>query len=48
LDHAAIEPRKVFIANRYILNMLSDARKHAEAIRNATFADLLHADKILG
>ena len=48
LDSAAIEPRKVFIANRYILNMLADARRHAEAIRNATFADLLHADKILG
>ena len=47
LDHAAIEQRKVFIANRYILNALSDARRHAEAIRNATFADLLHADKIL-
>ncbi len=47
LDDAALEPRKVFIANRYILTALSDAKKNAEAIKNGSFADLLHADKIL-
>ncbi len=47
LDDATIEPRKVFIANRYILTALSDAQKNAEAIKNGSFADLLHADKIL-
>ena len=47
LDHAMIEPRKIFIANRYILTALAEARKNAEAIKNGSFADLLHADKIL-
>jgi len=47
LDHAEADDRKVFIANRFILNAISDARKNAEVIKNATFADLLHADKIL-
>jgi hypothetical protein len=47
LDEAEAEPRKVFIANRYIVNALAGARKHAEAIRSETFGDLLHADEIL-
>lgn len=47
LDEAEEEPRKVFIANRYILNALASARKNAEAIKAEVFADLLHADKIL-
>jgi 3-(methylthio)propanoyl-CoA dehydrogenase len=47
LDEAEIEPRKVFIANRYIVKSLANARKNAEAIRSELFGDLLHADKIL-
>ena len=47
LDEAEINPRKVFIANRYILNALASARKNAESIRSEVYADLLHADKIL-
>ena len=47
LEEAEREPRKVFIANRYIVNALAGARKNAEAIRSETFGDLLHADEIL-
>jgi alkylation response protein AidB-like acyl-CoA dehydrogenase len=47
LEEAEREPRKVFIANRYIVNALASARKNAEAIRSETFGDLLHADEIL-
>jgi len=47
LEEAEIEPRKVFIANRYIINSLSNARKNAESIKNELFSDILHADKIL-
>jgi 3-(methylthio)propanoyl-CoA dehydrogenase len=47
LDEAEIEPRKVFIANRYIVNSLANARKNSEAIRSELFGDLLHADEIL-
>jgi alkylation response protein AidB-like acyl-CoA dehydrogenase len=47
LDEAEREPRKVFIANRYIVNALAGARKNSEAIRSETFGDLLHADEIL-
>jgi hypothetical protein len=47
LDEAEIEPRKVFIANRYIVNSLANARKNSEAIRSELFGDLLHVDKIL-
>lgn len=47
LDHAELESRKVFIANRYILSAVSDARKHAETIKNGALSDILHADKIL-
>ncbi len=47
LDEAEIEPRKVFIANRYIVNALASARKNAETIKNELFSDILHADKIL-
>ena len=39
--------RKVFIANRFIVNSLAGARKSFEAIRSETFGDLLHADEIL-
>ena len=47
LDEAEIEPRKVFIANRYIINSMANARKNAESIKNELFSDILHADKIL-
>ncbi len=47
LDEAENEPRKVFIANRYIVSALAKARANAEAIRNEQFSDLLHADEIL-
>jgi alkylation response protein AidB-like acyl-CoA dehydrogenase len=47
LGEAGEEPRKVFIANRYIVNALAGARKNAEAIRSETFGDLMHADEIL-
>ncbi len=47
LDEAEIEPRKIFIANRYIVTAMANARKNAEAIKNELFSDILHADKIL-
>ena len=47
LDEAEIESRKVFIANRYIVSALARAHRHAEAIENEQFSDLLHADEIL-
>lgn len=47
LDHAELESHKVFIANRFILTALSEARRNAEIIKNGTFSDLLHADEIL-
>jgi alkylation response protein AidB-like acyl-CoA dehydrogenase len=47
LDEAKADPRKVFVANRYILSAASNARKNAEAIRSGVFADILHADEIL-
>lgn len=47
LGEAEIEPRKVFIANRYIVKSLANARKNSEAIRSELFGDLLHADEIL-
>ncbi len=47
LAEADIDQRKVFIANRYIVNSLANARKNSEAIRSELFGDLLHADKIL-
>jgi hypothetical protein len=47
MDEAEENDRKVFIANRYILSSLAQARQNAESIKNGTFADLLHADTIL-
>lgn len=47
LDEAGVDSRKVFIANRYIIGALSNARKQAESIANEQFSDLLHADEIL-
>jgi alkylation response protein AidB-like acyl-CoA dehydrogenase len=47
LDQAEIEPKKVFIANRYVLISLANARKNAESIKDGLFSDILHAEKIL-
>ena len=47
LDEALIEQSKVFIANRYIINSLANARKNAESVKAELFSDILHADKIL-
>jgi hypothetical protein len=47
LHEAERDSRKIFIANRYILNAASRARSNAESIKSGVSADLLHADKIL-
>ncbi len=47
LDEAEKSKRKIFIANRYIISALGQARNNAEAIKNEQFSDLLHADEIL-
>ncbi|HEX2982663.1 MAG TPA: acyl-CoA dehydrogenase family protein [Ignavibacteriales bacterium] len=47
LEEAEKEPRKKFIANRYIINALSNAKKNAESIKNELFGDILHANEIL-
>jgi 3-(methylthio)propanoyl-CoA dehydrogenase len=47
LDQAEIEPRKVFIANRYILEAMALAKKNTESIKSELFSDILHSDKIL-
>jgi len=47
MDEAEIDSRKVFIANRYILEAAAKTRKNAEVIKNDAFTDLLHADEIL-
>ena len=47
LDQAENEPRKVFIANRYILNSLANAKKNFESIKNESFSDIMHAEEIL-
>jgi 3-(methylthio)propanoyl-CoA dehydrogenase len=47
LDQAEIEPRKVFIANRYIIEAIAMAQKNAGSIKSELFSDILHSDKIL-
>jgi len=47
LDESEINPRKKFIANRYITSSMANARKNVESIKNEQFSDLLHADEIL-
>ena len=47
LDEAEINSKKIFIANRYILSSLANARKNAESIKNEQYSDLLHSDEIL-
>ncbi|MCA0389537.1 MAG: acyl-CoA dehydrogenase family protein [Bacteroidetes bacterium] len=47
LDEAEKESRKRFIANRFIINALSHAKRNAESIKDELFSDLLHSDEIL-
>lgn len=47
LEEAEKDERKKFIANRYIISSLANAKKNAESIKDELFNDLLHADKIL-
>ena len=47
LEEAEELPRKKFIANRYIISSLANAKKNAESIKSELFSDLLHADEIL-
>lgn len=47
MDHAEKEDRKIFIANRFVLSAVADARRHVESIKNGAMSDILHADKIL-
>jgi len=47
LEEAETEPSKVFIARRYVLKSLAEARKNAESIKSEVFSDVYHADKIL-
>ncbi len=47
LDETEKNKRKIFIANRYITNALSHARKNAESIKNDLYQDVLHAAEIL-
>ena len=47
LEEAETNKRKVFIANRYIVDALAQAHQHMETIKNEKFSDLLHADEIL-
>jgi alkylation response protein AidB-like acyl-CoA dehydrogenase len=47
LDQAETDPKKVFVANRYVLTSLANAKKNAESIKDGLFNDILHAEKIL-
>jgi alkylation response protein AidB-like acyl-CoA dehydrogenase len=47
LEEAEENERKIFIANRYILDASSKARNNAEKIKNELYADIIHAGKIL-
>lgn len=47
IDEAKLDERKKFIANRYIINSLANARRNSENIKSELFSDILHSDKIL-
>jgi 3-(methylthio)propanoyl-CoA dehydrogenase len=47
LDEAEENRKKIFIANRYILNALANSRKNAELIKSETYSDILHLDEIV-
>jgi alkylation response protein AidB-like acyl-CoA dehydrogenase len=47
LDEAEEDKRKIFIANRYVINSLANARKNSASIKDELFSDIIHADEIL-
>jgi len=47
LDEAERDAHKIFVANRYVVTSLANARKNAEGIRGELVCDLLHAQEIL-
>jgi alkylation response protein AidB-like acyl-CoA dehydrogenase len=47
LDEAEKDSRKRFIANRFIINSLSHAKRNAESIKDELFSDILHSHEIL-
>jgi len=47
LDEAEIDNRKIYIANRYIIDALGKANRNIERIKNEEFSDIMHADEIL-
>lgn len=47
LDEAEENSKKKFIANRYILGALSNAKRNAEIIKSETYTDILHIDEIM-
>lgn len=47
LDEAEVSKKKIFIANRYILNALANSRKNLELIKSETYSDILHLDEIV-
>ncbi|MFA5403500.1 MAG: acyl-CoA dehydrogenase family protein [Ignavibacteria bacterium] len=47
LDEAEENKKKIFIANRYILNALANSRKNAELVKSETYSDILHLDEIV-
>lgn len=47
LDAAEQDDRKIFIANRYILNAVAESQRNAALIKHAVYGDVLHAHKIL-
>ena len=47
LDEAEKNPRKIWIANRYITHALAHCQHNITSIKNEEFSDLYHADEIL-
>jgi 3-(methylthio)propanoyl-CoA dehydrogenase len=47
LDEAEVNQKKRFIANRYVLNALANARRNFELIKSETYSDILHLDEIV-
>jgi alkylation response protein AidB-like acyl-CoA dehydrogenase len=48
LDQVAIEPRKAWVAERFIRRAIASAQHGAELIRNGLFSDLARANEFLG
>ena len=47
LDQVPIEPRKAWVAERFIRRAIASAQQGAEVIRNGLFSDLARAQEIL-